>query len=134
MAGENAKQRSVFRTRLFLDVLTNTGRSHGHRRPHMGPLHGVLHTMLCIVITTRVRFLVEPCGTPSAALSRSTATSPFNGENGVETIQRYVEPFLGYEQYFVSKEGDDINDHLHVTSGGLVGWDQSMIVSSILSS
>ena len=56
------------------------------------------------------------------------------GENGVETVQRYVEPFLGYEQYFVSKEGDDINDHLHVTSGGLVGWDQSMIVSSILSS
>ena len=27
-------------------------------------------------------------------MSRSTATSPFNGKNGVETAQHYVEPFL----------------------------------------
>ena len=57
-AGENAEWRSLFRTRLVLDVLTNPRKSHGHHtwcrgaRPmppwacppgrRLGPLHRVL--------------------------------------------------------------------------------------------
>ena len=57
-AGENAEWRSLFRTRLVLDVLTNPRKSHGHRTwcrgaravppwaclpgRRLGPLHRVL--------------------------------------------------------------------------------------------